>query len=103
MPAKSGRLFFHRSPAMNPRRAILLAIVLVFGTSFGWLITWGNAVWRVHRHYPHAKVYLNPLNSPDPTLGDLIRPLGIDFCGRREFVRIAVTNDNQFFPGFSRG
>lgn len=77
---------------MNRKRALLLVAVILLLGRFYWVITRGNVVWQVHRHYPNAEVYLYPLNTPDPSWGELMRLTGVRFIARNEQVGIRVSD-----------
>ena len=77
---------------MNRKRALLLIAIILLVGRFCWVITRGNVVWQVHRHYPNAEVYLYPLNTPAPSWGDLMRLTGVRFIARNEQVGIRVSD-----------
>jgi hypothetical protein len=89
---------------MKPKKAIALAIVVLLGVSFLWLVTRGNVVWRVHHHYPTAVVRPAPVNSPDLHWGDFVRLLGIRFRAGSEYISIRISDqtvDLDDFRGMS--
>jgi hypothetical protein len=86
------------------KKAALLLIPLLPVASFCWLITRGNAVWRVHHHYPTATVSFAPVNSPDPARSDLVRLLGFRFYSGQDRIGIDLSDatvDLNDFRGMS--
>ena len=89
---------------MKPKKAILITIALLLVGSFGWLITRGNVIWRVHQNYPTATVAFAPVNSPDLAWGDFIRIFGIRFRSGSESISIRISDttvDLNDFRGMS--
>ena len=85
---------------MKRGTVILIICVLLLAASFGWRITWGNAVWRVHRNYPAAQVDFSPQYSPDASWGDLVRLLGIRYYSSHEPISITLSDAAVNFDDF---
>ena len=85
---------------MKPKKAILLAVAVLFVASFLLLITRGNVIWRVHHYFPTATVRYSPVNSPDASWGDLVRLLGIRFYSGGESISIDISDQTVDFTHF---
>ena len=53
-----------------------------------------NATWKIHRFASRAKVYFNPVNSPDPSCGDLMRLMGFkSYFALNESIGVTIENN----------
>ena len=80
------------------RKVIVAALVfLVLATAY--LLTRGNAVWRIRSHYPNSEFSLAGDRTRDislsGTIGGIIRGVGLDYYGGGEPVQILVTNAEE--------
>ena len=72
------------------KKLICIAAVLLIGA--GYFLTRGNAYWRIKSRYPTAMIYHDPANSPDPTLGGLLRGLGLKFFSGKEPIGFHISD-----------
>lgn len=93
------------------RRAIFGSIVLLF-LAIVYLLTRGNAVWRVRSHYPNSEFSLAGDRIRDISvsgaIGSLFRGIGLDYYGGGEPLGIIITDqegpiDLEHFKGITIG
>lgn len=92
---------------MKRRKKLIILMTLVVLTA-GYFLTRGNAYWRIKSRYPTARIYHDPANSSDPTLGGLLRGLGLKFFSGKEPIGFHISDigdpiDLQTFQGMVMG
>jgi hypothetical protein len=90
------------------RRKKLIILTTLVALAAGYFLTRGNAYWRIKSRYPTAMIYHDPANSPDPTLGGLLRGLGLKFFSGKEPIGFHISDssepiDLQTFKGMVMG
>jgi hypothetical protein len=76
----------------KPLKVILVASAVSIVGVLSWFFTFGNATWHIHRVLPGARVYFDPINSPDPSLSMLVRVLVPSYFGRTEDISIELSD-----------
>jgi hypothetical protein len=68
----------------KPFKVIAFCVLLLVFGALIWAATAGSATWHVRRIFPGARVYHDPVNSPDITLGTFARLLFPSYVGIAE-------------------
>lgn len=80
-------------------RKVILAVLVVLVFSAGYILTRGNAVWRIRSHYPDSELSLAGDRVRDISIsgaiGSLIRGSGLDYYGGGEPVQIPVKDTEE--------